>query len=124
MLKKKSFYPLAGYWLLLIGLFGCGSLQVRIANLQEIQQNRTAYNKVQIQGKVINIAPFLGTGAYEIQDATGSIWVISNGSLPNSGDELIIKGKVQYKSIPIAGDDLGEVYIEEQEKLQPTPGSK
>ena len=123
MIKPPKIYLLTCYCLLLIGLFSCGSLQVQVANVQEIQQNRTAYNRVKIQGKVINIAPFLGTGAYEIQDSTSSIWVISN-SLPNLGDELIIQGKVQYKSIPIAGNEEGEVYIEEQEKLQPNSGNK
>lgn len=107
--------------LLLGGLLGCGGLTpatVSITTIRDIQQNRGNHSTIYVKGKVENQAPFLGTGAYQVRDATGSIWVITTQALPNRGDEILLKGEVQYKSIPIAGQDLGEVYIEEIEQVQ------
>lgn len=94
-------------------------------DIGEIQQKRDVNSTVYLQGKVEKRAPFLGAGgAYQLQDATGSVWVITNKTLPNQGDEVSIKGSVNYESIPVAGLELGEVYIKEQEQLQRKPASK
>ncbi|NEO46704.1 MAG: DNA-binding protein, partial [Moorea sp. SIO4A3] len=39
-------------------------------------------------------------------------------TLPNIGDQVLIQGKPQFQSIPIAGQDLGELFIQELEQLQ------
>ncbi|WP_309236487.1 hypothetical protein [Microcoleus sp. FACHB-672] len=122
MTAKQQGWQLGTLTLLLGGLISCGQLakigaNVNITNIRDLQQNRTAYSTVYLKGRVENQAPFLGTGAYEVRDATGSIWVITTKALPNKGDEVLIKGEVQYKSIPVGGQDLGEVYLTEVEKL-------
>jgi len=30
---------------------------------------------------------------------------------------MLVKGKLRYQSIPLAGKDFGELYVEEQERL-------
>ena len=126
MAVKQQRWRLGTLTLLLGGLISCGQLatigaNVNVTNIRDLQQNRTAYSTVYLKGRVENQAPFLGTGAYEVRDATGSIWVITTKALPNKGDEVLIKGEVQYKSIPVGGQDLGEVYVTEVEQLQRTP---
>ncbi|MBW4492646.1 MAG: hypothetical protein KME26_06055 [Oscillatoria princeps RMCB-10] len=103
-----------------MALFGASGA----TDIGEIQQKREVNSTVYVQGKVEKRAPFLGAGAYQLQDATGSIWVITNKTLPNQGDEVSIKGSVNYESIPVAGLEIGEVYIKEQEQLQRKPAPK
>lgn len=112
------------------GLLSCGSLPmsqlnlgVNVASIGDIQQKRQVDAEVYLRGKVENRAPFVGNAAYQLQDGTGSIWILTKQSLPQRGDEVLLKGQVRYKSITIknlAGRDLGEVYIEEMEQLKRT----
>ncbi|MCU0545201.1 MAG: DNA-binding protein [Oscillatoriaceae cyanobacterium Prado104] len=116
------------------GLLSCGSLPmsqlnigVNVDRIGDIQQKRQVDAEVYLKGKVGNRAPFVGNAAYQLQDGTGRIWVLTKQSLPQRGDEMLLKGNVRYKSITIknlAGRDLGEVYIEEMEQLQRNPAAE
>jgi hypothetical protein len=64
----------------------------------------------------------LVAGAYKVQDATGAIWVLTNQTIPNVGDEVLIKGQLQFQSIPVAGQNLDEVYVQEEQQLQRKAG--
>ncbi len=107
--------------LLLGGVFACaiGFISrdnVPITTINQLQKDRDTDATVYLKGKVVKQVPFLGTRAYELQDSTGIILVITNEKFPKK-KEVLIKGKVQYKSIPLGGRDLGEVYVKEQERL-------
>ena len=43
---------------------------------------------------------------------------ITNDPLPQTGERVQITGKVTYQSIPLGGQDVGELYILEVEKLE------
>ena len=115
------------------GFFSCGNLPLsqlnlgfNVASIGDIQQKRQVDSEVYIRGKVENRAPFVGNAAYQLQDGTGTIWVLTNQALPQLGDEVLLKGEVRYKSITLkelAGKDLGEVYVEEMEQLKRTPAT-
>lgn len=115
------------------GFFSCGNLPMsqlnlgfNVASIGDIQQKRQVDGEVYLRGKVENRAPFVGNAAYQLQDGTGTIWVLTNQALPQLGDEVLLKGEVRYKSITLkelAGKDLGEVYVEEMEQLKRTPGA-
>jgi len=97
-----------------------------VASIGDIQQKRQVDTEVYLRGKVENRAPFVGNAAYQLQDGTGTIWVLTNQALPQLGDEVLLKGEVRYKSITLkelAGKDLGEVYVEEMEQLKRTPAA-
>lgn len=79
---------------------------------------------VQIKGHVGASVPLLGKTAYELQDTTGSIWVIATDSIPNSGDEVVLEGKLLYQTIQLNGKEQGSVYLEQQRQLQRTPALK
>lgn len=36
----------------------------------------------------------IGGGAYKIDDGTGSIWVLTDGSVPSKGTEIGVKGQI------------------------------
>ncbi|MBW4647308.1 MAG: hypothetical protein KME06_01205 [Kastovskya adunca ATA6-11-RM4] len=94
-----------------------------VNTVSEIKQNKIVTNIVHLRGQVSNRAPFLGNnGAYELQDESGKIWVITDASVPNLGDEVLIQGQAYYQSIPVAGQELGEVYVQEEQLLERKAG--
>ncbi|MBE9128620.1 hypothetical protein IQ257_23775 [Coleofasciculus sp. LEGE 07092] len=117
------------------GLVACGNLNqlgtssitigdwaVDVTPIGTIQPDRNTAAIVYLQGKVTHQAPFLAAGAYQLQDATGKIWVITNQVLPQVGDEISLKGQLQFQSIPVSGQELGEVYVQEQERVGSNAG--
>ncbi len=101
---------------------GMGSAHtVDVTAISEIQSNQTVQEVVYLQGQVISQAPFLNSGAYQVQDTTGKIWVVSNQELPNVGDQVVIEGQVQFQSIPISGQEMGELYLQETEQIERKP---
>ncbi|MGB3240631.1 MAG: hypothetical protein WBB29_20250 [Geitlerinemataceae cyanobacterium] len=117
-------------WLLVLSvlsagfLASCGEISspvkipVNVTPISKVIQNPKVGSRVNVKGTVTQKAPFLDSGAYQIQDETGTIWVMRETPLPNSGDRVIIKGIVQYESVPIGQQDFGEVYLEEQKQLE------
>jgi hypothetical protein len=121
-LWQRNLFPL----LLGIGLIGCsplGNLKVALSNpsvtpIRNLQQQHGQANAVYLKGKVSDRAPFLGSGAYQLQDETGTVWVITNKALPSPGEEIAIQGEVQYQSMAIGSQKLQELYIVELEQLE------
>jgi hypothetical protein len=67
-----------------------------------------------IQGKVEKQIPLIKQMAYQIKDSTGKIWVITHQHNLGVGQQVVFKGKIMYKSIPLASQEYGEVYLEEE----------
>jgi hypothetical protein len=109
--------------LLGISGFNFGNLGVNPTKIRDIPQNSNNDAIVFLQGQVTNRAPLLGSSAYKLKDATGTIWVFTNQNVPNLGDEVLIKGKLQFQSIPVGGQELGEVYVQEEQLLNRKPGN-
>jgi len=93
-----------------VGNFRVGSNVTAIRDIKP-QQNQQA--TVYIQGKVERQVPLVKKWVYQIDDSTGKIWVVTNQTKLAKGDQVVIKGKVRYQSIPLAGKEFGEVYVEE-----------
>ena len=122
-----------------LGSIGCGSLNhlgivlsnPPINNIGELQPSSGDLT-VNLQGKVINIAPFLGNGAYQLQDKTGNIWVLTEHPLPQPGKEIAIQGQVKYQPLNLGQQEMGELYIlelkqgasESQAQTLPQPETK
>ncbi|NES84062.1 MAG: DNA-binding protein [Moorea sp. SIO2B7] len=115
--------------LLLGGLIGCNHLNnsglalpnkpnLTLTYIGELQQQQNRRSTVYLKGKVGNQAPFLRSGAYQLQDSTGSVWVITDQRLPTQGDEVLIEGKVEYQSILVEQQDVGELYVIELKQLE------
>lgn len=132
--RRINFFPL--YCLVLgIGLVGCnhsdflglggfnwGNMGGNPTKISDIPQNPNVDTIVYLQGQVTNRAPLLGSGAYQLKDTTGTIWVFTNQTLPNVGDQVSIKGKLQFQSIPIGVQELGEVYVQQEQLLSRKEG--
>ncbi|MEN9871147.1 MAG: hypothetical protein RLZZ171_2135 [Cyanobacteriota bacterium] len=100
---------------LLASLFGCRTPVITVKESPE-KVGKTVY----LTGKVVRLAPFLGNAAYQIEDATGKIWVVTT-QIPQSNQQINIKGKVEYQSLPIAEQELGDFYLVELERLSSIP---
>jgi hypothetical protein len=87
-----------------------GANVTQIQKITQQDQNNTVY----IQGKVEKTASLIKQKAYQINDSTGKIWVITNQGNFQVGEQVVLKGNVQYKSIPLAGKEYGEIYLEEK----------
>lgn len=118
--------------LLLILLLGCGTLARSVMNFDLIQQVRVTkisdlqkqshLTTVYVKGKVVRKIPLLNAQVYLLEDTSGSIWILTEqNQLIELGEQVTIKGLIHYQSIPVEGQELGEIYIQEIEMLKPKP---
>lgn len=124
---SKIFYFLQCFFLFGVGVVGCSGshlgigginlsqLGVNITKISDIKDNKQG--TVYLQGQVATRAPFLEAGAYKLQDATGGIWVITKQTVPNLGDQVVIKGQLQFQSVPVGGQELGEIFVQQEQEL-------
>lgn len=73
-------------------------------SIAEINRNPGKYagKEIGVHGNVNETAGFLGTGAYRIDDGTGSIWILSQGyGVPGKGANVKVVGTL------IQGASLG-----------------
>jgi hypothetical protein len=67
-----------------------------------------------IAGKVTDSYGALGQGAYEMDDGTGRIWVVTKSGVPTRGSRVGVKGRV-YTGFNWGGRGFGTV-IEETDR--------
>ena len=97
-----------------LGQFGMNAIGANITQIQDLKPQQDDGTTVYVQGKVEKRIPLLNQYAYQINDSTAKIWVVTNQTGLGEGEQVVIKGKVRHQSIPLAGKEYGEVYIEEQ----------
>ncbi len=74
-------------------LTGCPP-RVSIADINR-DPGRYANRDVSVAGRVSNSFGALGTGLYEIEDGTGTIWVYSQSyGVPSSGSKVAVTGRI------------------------------
>jgi hypothetical protein len=77
-----------------IGLSGC-SRTIHIRDLLDRPQEYDG-KTVQVEGTVTQSAGVLGTGAFEIDDGTGKIYVVARGGgVPREGAKTTAKGRFE-----------------------------
>ena len=57
--------------------------------------HRYADREVGIEGNVVRSYSVLGRGAYEVDDGTGKLWVVSDKGVPRTGTRVAVKGKIK-----------------------------
>lgn len=121
------------------GLAGCNPFAASVKQLSEVKEiqflagtsnigdlhNPSGQTStVVLKGKVSNRIPLVGGTAYELQDSSGQVWVVTKDAAPNQGDEVMIKGVLRYQSIRFNGKEQGSLYVEQQEQMQHLPAVK
>ena len=80
--------------------------------------NQKNHKPIYIKGKVIKLAPLLGNNAYQVQDDTGNIWVITTAKLPSVGQNIYSKCNIQFKTLSLENQEIDELYLVELERLE------
>lgn len=89
---------------------------VAIQTLTPEQNDET----VQIKGTVIKQAPLLAGALYQLQDDSGTVWVLSAESAPPESATISVVGTVQVEAIAVEGIDISDVYLREISRTSTT----
>ena len=73
--------------------------------------------EVGVAGSVTDSYGVLGNGAYEIDDGTGKLWVVTTRGVPSRGSRVGAKGKV-YTGFSVGGRSFGTVLQETDRQVQ------
>ncbi|MEG3438218.1 hypothetical protein V0288_13900 [Pannus brasiliensis CCIBt3594] len=141
-MSLRTRLALVGGSFLLAGLFGCSTLadlgiavpvigdppMTTIDRLPEKPKGALVY----LRGVVGDQAPFLNGGAYLLKDGSGAIWIRTNTlKMPKKGEEIVVKGQIEFENVPKGVQAGNEVYVRELEQLDaraiapsPTPTSE
>ena len=100
--------------IVLVSLSGCNYWFSSHTNPFEITQiaRKKSGSSIYIAGKVIRTIPLVNNGAYQIQDSTGIIWVLTTRTLPKVGENISVKGQIRLQELPFAQT---EIYLQEIE---------
>jgi hypothetical protein len=94
MLKRKHGYyaSIVVVVLLALAMVGC---EQKTINQIKADPGRYANKEVAVVGKVVSSYSLLGKGAYEIDDGTGKIWVVSQTGVPREGAKIVVRGTIR-----------------------------
>jgi hypothetical protein len=83
--------------LTMIVLWACAMAGCEQKTINEIKADpgRYANQEVAVVGNVTRSVSVLGHGAYEIDDGTGKLWVVSQSGVPREGARVGVKGKIR-----------------------------
>lgn len=59
------------------------------------EPGKYANQEVTVGGEVVKSASVLGRGAYQIDDGTGTLWVVTKKGAPRQGARVAVKGRVR-----------------------------
>jgi len=66
-------------------------------SINEIRANPSKYanKEVSVAGNVTRSYSVLGRGAYEVDDGTGKLWIVSEKGVPREGARVVVKGTIR-----------------------------
>ena len=95
-------------------LTGCASVNIARINADPSRYyNRT----VRVDGTVATSVGLLGTGGYQLDDGTGTIYVISRTGVPSGGSRVSVTGRVTGGA-QILGRTVGTVIREDHHSVR------
>ena len=100
----------------LAGLVLTACEPVKIADIKA-DPSRFRDKTVRVEGTVTTSFGVLSTGAYEVEDDTGKIYVISNRGVPAGGARVSVEGSV-FSGAVVAGQSLGVAIRESKHELK------
>ncbi|SRR5579883_1100309 len=110
-MQKTAFAAAAA---LALWLSGCAP--VRIARINQ-DPSRYYRRTVRVEGRVVTSVGLLGTGGYELDDGTGTIYVISRTGVPSGGVRVAVTGTV-VGGAQILGRTVGTAIREQRHKVR------
>ncbi len=100
-------------WSVLVMIFLVGCETTKIGDINR-DPGRYAGKEVTISGQATDSFGVLNEGAFEVDDGTGRIWVLSEGfGVPGKGAHVTVTGRVQ-SGVTFAGRSFGTVLRQTQ----------
>ena len=104
---KRSIVRSVALVVVLAGALLSGACAARSINQVLADPGRYRDKEVKLSGAVVDSYGFVGNGAYQIEDNTGKLWVVSNRGVPRKGAKVSVKGTVREGfSLGSVGDKL------------------
>ena len=105
---KKRSLAAAGLLVVLACVIGCTS-RTSIADINKDPARFTG-KEIKISGRASDAFGGFGSGVFQVQDSSGSIWVLSQGfPLPGNGSEVTVTGEVQ-QGVSFGGKSYGTMF--------------
>lgn len=98
------------------GLLLAGCAPTKIGRILD-DPSRFRNRSVRVQGTVVASAGVLGTGAYQVQDDTGKIYVVSRSGVPRTGAHIQVEGPV-VSGVELMGNNYGTAIRERGHKIK------
>ena len=92
------------------------SLPKSTVKIESLRQPQRVERSISLTGSIIQQLAIVNGWLYQIDDGTGQIWVLTRQVAPGAGNQIHVKGVLHYEAIVISGADLGDYYLEEQER--------
>ena len=73
--------------------------------------------EVAVVGRVTDSYGVMGTGAYEVDDGTGRIWVATTRGVPSRGSRVGVKGRV-HNGLTVGGRSFGTILEESDRRVR------
>ena len=100
-----------------ISISGCRS----VVSIADVQTRPQTYEIVRLRGTVRQQLPLFERGAYQLEDPTGTIWIVTEAPLPRLREEVLVRGRVRYEPIAAGDREMGEAYAIELKRLESKP---
>jgi membrane protein implicated in regulation of membrane protease activity len=81
--------------ILVIGAISSAACASRTINQVLADPGRYRDRQVKLSGSVVDSYSVIGNGAYQIEDSTGKLWVVSNSGVPRKGARVSVTGTVR-----------------------------
>jgi hypothetical protein len=81
--------------LIIVAALFAAACEQKSINQIKAEPNRYSNREVAIVGQVTQSMSLLGRGAYEVDDGTGRLWVVSRAGVPRKGARVIVKGTIR-----------------------------
>ncbi len=90
--RTQRYFLLGAFVFLALMMVAC---EQKTINEIKADPSRYANKEVAIAGTVTRSVSALGAGAYEVDDGTGKLWVISKSGVPREGAKVVVKGTIR-----------------------------
>ena len=104
---NRSILKRIGLTVLLAGAVSSAACASRSINQVLADPGRYANKQVTVSGSVVDSYSVVGRGAYQLEDKSGRLWVVSDSGVPRKGARVSVKGTVREGfSLGAAGERL------------------
>ncbi len=94
-MRKSSYSQYALWAAILFTVLIVSGCEQKSINEIKADPSRYANREVTVVGSVVRSFSVLGRGAYEIDDGTGKLWVVSETGVPREGAKIAVTGTIR-----------------------------